>query len=240
MAIETKLKTKDNIEIAINHYQNGFDSVLIFMPGWFMTKDSDCFLEMCKIFSQSTDIIGMDFRGHGKSGGFYSFTTWELLDVRAVVNYARKQYSKIHLIGFSLGASLAILFGSKSSSIDKIIAVSPACDFSKIENHFWKKEAWLPTLQKAELKRWLSIRPSVNIQRKIKPIDVVSKIKCPTLFIAGENDPTVYPWHTEKLFEKATCKKKYELFKDCNHAEDLFLTEKDKFIETCTSWLFEE
>ena len=240
MLIETKLKTKDNVEIAINHYQNGFDRVLIFMPGWFMTKDSACFLEMCNIFGEETDVIGMDFRGHGKSGGFYSFTTWEMLDIRAVVNYARKQYSQIYLMGFSLGASLAILYGSKSSSIDKIVAVSPACDFDKIENHFWKKEAWIPTLKKAEMKRWLSIRPSARILRKIKPIDVIEKVKCPTLFIAGENDPTVYPWHTERLFEKAVCRKKYELFKDCNHAEDLFLAEKDKFVEVCGSWLFGE
>ena len=141
-------------------------------------------------------------------------------------------------MGFSLGASLALIYGSKSKFVDKIIAVSPACDFDKIENHFWKKEAWLPTLQKAEIKRWLSIRPSAIIRRKIKPIDVVGKIKCPTLFVAGENDPTVYPWHTERLFEKAVCPKKYLLFKNCNHAEDLFIDEKDKFVEVCGSWLF--
>lgn len=238
MLIKTKLRTLDNVEISVNHYINGFDRVLIFMPGWFMTKDSRCFSEMCETFGLGADIIGLDFRGHGESGGFYSFTTWELLDVRAAVNFARKHYKKISLVGFSLGASLAILFGSKSTLIDKIIAVSPACDFNKIENYFWKKEAWLPTLQKAEIKRWLSVRPSAIIRRKIKPIDVVDKIKCPTLFIAGENDPTVYPWHTEKLFEKATCDKKYVLFKHCNHAEDLFLAEKEKFINLCGSWLF--
>lgn len=239
--MQTKiLKTLDKVDIAINHYDNGFDSVLIFMPGWFMTKDSGCFLEMCKNFGLKTDVIGMDFRGHGKSGGFYTFTSREILDVRAVVNYARKLYKKIYLIGFSLGASLAVLYGGKSKFADKIIAVSPACDFYKVENHFWKKEAWIPTFQKMELKRWTSIRPSVRILRKVKPIDVVHKIECPTLFIAGENDPTVYPWHTEKLFEKANCKKKYVLFEDCNHAEDLFLAEKEKFVQICNDWLFEE
>ena len=61
------------------------------MPGWFMTKDSESFLEMCKVFGTSTDVIGMDFRGHGKSSGFYTFTSRELLDVRAVVHYARNR-----------------------------------------------------------------------------------------------------------------------------------------------------
>lgn len=241
VSMKTKtLKTLDKVNIAINHYENGFDFVLIVMPGWFMTKDSESFLEMCKVFGASTDVIGMDFRGHGKSGGFYTFTSRELLDVRAVVHYARKFYKKIYLIGFSLGASLALLYGSMSKFVDKIVAVSPASDFDKIENHFWKKEAWIPTFRKMELKRWISIRPSIHIQRKIKPIMTVDKIKVPTLFVAGENDPTVFPWHTRRLYEKATCKKDFVLFEDCNHAEDLFLAEKEKFVKICGDWLFSD
>lgn len=234
------LKTFDNVEIEINCYENGFDSVLIFMPGWFMTKDSQCFLEKYKCFEKNTDVIGMDFRGHGKSGGLYTFTSKEIIDVRAVVNFAKEKYKKIYLIGFSLGASLAILYGSKTKNVDKIIAVSPASDFKKIENKFWKKEAWIPTLKKIELSRWFSIRASLKILRKIKPIDVISKITCPILFLAGENDPTVYSWHTKKLYEKAKCEKKYVLFEKCYHAEDLFLMDKEKFLNICKNWLFEE
>ncbi len=68
----------------------------------------------------------------------------------------------------------------------------------------------------------------------------VDKIKAPTLFVAGENDPTVYPWHTEKLYEKATCKKDFVLFEDCNHAVDLFLAEIENFVKICGDWLFSD
>ena len=53
---------------------------------------------------------------------------------------------------------------------------------------------------------------SVVPGKKVKPIDIVSRITAPTLFIAGENDPTVYPWHTKTLYDKATCKKGFKLF----------------------------
>ena len=40
---------------------------------------------------------------------------------------------------------------------------------------------------------------------KIKPINIVDKITVQSLFIAGEKDPTVHPWHTKELYNKAKC-----------------------------------
>ena len=56
--------------------------------------------------------------------------------------------------------------------------------------------------------------------------------------MAGEKDPTVCAWHTEALYNKAICPKKYELFEKCCHAEDLFLQNRERFIKTCIDWLF--
>ncbi len=235
---EIKLKTKDGIDIAVNHYNKDFDSVIILAPGWFMTKDSKSFLEMSKIFNNQSDILTMDFRGHGRSNGFYTFTSKEVEDISVVIEYAKQRYKKIYLMGFSLGAALVLIAGSKFDCIDKIIAVSAPTCFSKIENKVWKKEAWIPTLQKCELKRWVSIRPSLINREKINPIDIIEKVKCPTLFLAGEKDPTVCSWHTEALYNKAKCPKKYELFENCCHAEDLFLQARERFIKICLDWLF--
>ncbi len=142
------------------------------------------------------------------------------------------------MAGFSLGAALSLIAASKIDYIDKIVAVSAPSDFKTIENHFWKKEAWIPTFQKFEPKRWLSIRPGLVNLKKTKPLDIINKIKCPTLFLAGEKDPTVYYWHTKLLYDKAECEKKYVLFENCCHAEDLFRQNPDKFKELCIDWLF--
>lgn len=237
---EIKLKTNDGIKIAVNSYENNFENVVIIAPGWFMTKDSRFFKDMSDIFSKYTDVLTFDFRGHGKSSGFYTFTSKELNDITAVINYAKAKYKKIYLIGFSLGGSISLIAASNNNVIDKIIAVSAPSCFEKIENKIWKKEAWLLTIKKCELKRWLSVRPSLIIRKKTRPIDIIENIKCPTLFLAGEKDPTVCCWHAEALYNKAICKKKYELFKNCCHAEDLFIQAKEKFINVCINWLFSE
>lgn len=234
----SKLKTKDNIDIALNHYQNGHDKIVIVAPGWCMTKDSDAFCQISEMFAQSFDVISFDFRGHGKSGGMYTFTAKELMDMDCVVRFSRKNsYKKIYIAGFSLGAATALIYASKSRFIDKVIAVSAPTDFGKIENQMYKKEAWGETFKKFEITRFASIRPYPVPLNKVKPIDIVDKIKVPTLFIAGEKDPTVHPWHTKELFNKAVCRKEYKEYQKGCHAEDLFLHFKDDFSKLCLEWL---
>ena len=236
-----KLKTKDKVDIAVNHYENGYEEVVIVAPGWFMTKDSKAFKRISEMFASFYDVLTFDFRGHGKSGGFFTFTAKELMDMDTVVRYSRKmKYKKIYLAGFSLGAAVAIIYAAKSISVDKVIAVSAPVSFNKIENQMWKKEAWFETIfRKFEPGRFISIRPYPIPLKKIKPIDIIKKIKVPTLFVAGEKDPTVHSWHTEKLYETATCPKKYKLFENGCHAEDLFLHFEDEFSKLCLDWLKE-
>lgn len=233
---ELFLKTEDNIKIALNHIETNHESVIILVHGWFMTKDSKSFMDLAKDLSKDFDVISFDCRGHGKSSGFYTFTTKEPYDLKAVVDYAKTNYKKIYLMGFSLGGTLVLIHGAKYKDVDKIITVSAPSDFDRIENHMWKKEAWLPTIKKCELKRWFSIRPSIIIRKKIKPIDIIKDVEAPTLFIAGEKDPTVYPWHTKLLYDEATCEKSFKLY-NSTHAEDLYIDNPKDFIETCTNWL---
>ena len=83
----------------------------------------------------------------------------------------------------------------------------------------------------------MTVRPSPIMLKKISPIDVVKKIQVPTLFIAGELDPTVHAWHTKMLYKKASCEKKFELFSKGFHAEDLFIYERERFLNLCNNWL---
>ena len=221
-----KLETKDNIKIEINYFKGGFDSVIVIAPGWCMTKDSKAFFEMEKEFSKEFDIISLDFRGHGRSKGFYTFGAKEEKDLDAVFDFIKnKNYKNVYLMGFSLGGMVSILYAAKNK-IDKLVVISAPCDFNKIENKMYKKEAWLETFKKFELKRFLSIRPSIIPHKKEKPIDYIDKINIPVLFITGKKDPTVYFWHTEELYKKAKCKKELFIYEKRIHAEDLFLYDK--------------
>jgi len=235
---EFTLKTPDNINIKINRYDNNNEEVVIICPGWFMTKESKSIKNLAKALFSSVDVITMDFRGHGRSSGVYTFTAKEEIELDIVVEFAKNTYKKVSLMGFSLGGALVLLHGAKDFDINKIIAISAPTDFYKIENHMYSPHAWIPTLfQKFEPGRWFSIRPGNPFLPKNKPIDIIKEVKAPTLFLAGENDPTVFPWHTELLYNEAVCEKSYKLFKKANHAEDLFNDYSEEFINICIQWL---
>jgi pimeloyl-ACP methyl ester carboxylesterase len=241
MAKKIFLTTDDEVKIAVKHYQRGKSEVLIIAPGWFMTKDTRSFSAMAKEFANQFDVLAMDFRGHGKSGGFYTFTAKESADLKAVVDFAKQKYEKVYLMGFSLGGALVLIHGASEKNVDKIIAVSAPHSFDKIENQMWRPEAWYMTIfKKMDLRQWATIRPGPITSEKIRPIDIVDEIEVPTLFIAGEKDPTVHAWHTRALFNKAVCKKRFEVFEKCFHAEDLFLQDRERFLRVCNNWLKQE
>ena len=231
------VKTKDKVKIAANYNKKGHKKVLIIAPGWCMTKDSKAFRQIARAFSSSYDTICLDFRGHGASGGFYTFSAKEEKDIEAVVDFAKKKnYDEICLMGFSLGAAASSIYASKYK-VDKLVLVSAPYDFDKIENQMYKKEAWLETFRKFELIRFLTIRPSLFIHKKTKPADIIDKITCPTFFIAGKKDPTVHLWHTKELYNAAKCKKALKIYENGINAEDLYLHHKKDFITSCLKWL---
>lgn len=231
------LITSDDVKIAYNHIKTGHKEVVIIAHGWFMSKDSKAFLKMCEDFSEKYDVICFDFRGHCKSSGFYTFGAKETSDLSAVVKYAKEQYEKIYLIGFSLGSLISINYCAKNKDIDKLIVVSSPVLFEKIENNVFSPNAFVPTLKKFEFKRWFSIRFKSPFLKKPKPIKLVRKISIPIFFIAGENDPIIKSWHNKKLFSVAKSPKKEMVIKNGKHAEDLYLECKDIFMSACLNWL---
>lgn len=233
---ELYLITKDKIKIAVNHYKRGGNQVLIIAPGWTMSKESIFIKEIASLFAESFDVISFDFRGHGKSSGIYTFTSKEVEDLDTVVNYAKKNYQNTYLLGFSLGGAISILHSAKENSVDTLITVSAPHSFKRIKNYMWIKDFLQNPFKKYEKKICITLRPSPIIGQKIRPIDVVDKICIPSLFIVGDSDTIILPNDTKSLFEKAICQKRFELFENCNHGEDLIYQDKEKLINICIDW----
>ncbi len=231
------VKTQDNIMIAYNQAISNHESVLIIAHGWFMSKDSKAFVELAKDFESHFDIITFDFRGHCKSNGLYSFGHNETKDLAAIVNYAKETYKSIYLIGFSLGSLISIDYCAHNNDIKKLILVSAPTDFRKIENNVFSPNAFIPTLKKFEFKRWTSIQFTHPFKTKPIPKQEISKISIPTLFIGGEIDPIIRIWHNHELFNLANKPKKEIIVKGGKHAEDIYLENKEFFINACIDWL---
>lgn len=233
------LPTSDGKRIAFRHYSRGHSKVIIIAHGFFNNKDTFLFKGVAEAINKHYDVITFDFRGHGKSNGLFSWTTYEPLDLRAVIAYAKeKNYFKIGILGFSLGASVALIEASCNPDIDSLIVVSAPSDFWKINYHFWEYDMLEDLkLNMGKKGRGKGIRPGNPFMRKIRPFDIVDKISPkPVLFIHGEKDWLIKSNHSKNLFEKAKDPKALEIIKGGGHAERIFDVFPRQFEDVCIDW----
>ncbi|MCC6758500.1 MAG: alpha/beta fold hydrolase [Candidatus Omnitrophica bacterium] len=234
-------KTQDGQKISFDHYQNGHEKVVIIAHGFFNSKDALLLKELGHELSNEYDVIIMDFRGHGKSGGLFHWTSKEYLDLEAVLEYAKKSYAKAGVIGFSLGAATSLITASRGDLIASLIAVSAPTEFVKIEYRFWELSFENDIVYSlfSEGKIGKGVRPGPFWQKKHKPLDLVEKIICPVLFIHGEADWLIKPWHSKELYKKAASKKKLALIKNGPHAEYLIRKNKTETVGLIKYWFKE-
>jgi pimeloyl-ACP methyl ester carboxylesterase len=228
--------TEDGKRIAFCHFKGGFSSVIIIAHGFYNNKDTVLFRGIADAFSKEYDVITFDFRGHGKSSHVFTWTAHEQKDLRAVVAYAKENsYVKIGVIGFSLGAAIALIEASSHQNIDSVIAVSAPAGLESINYHFWERDMWDDLLLNFGAKgRGKGIRPGSPSLQKIRPIEIVDKISpTPILFLHGEKDWLVKPSHSQRLFDRAKDPKALEIIKDGGHAERIFDVFPSKFMKIC-------
>jgi len=236
------LNTEDGETISYKHYAADHKVVVIIAPGFFNNKDTLTFTQLADELAAEFDVISFDFTGHGKSSGRFHWTANEAPDLRAVIKYAKEYgYQKIGVLGFSMGAAVAIIERSQNESIDSIIAVSTPSNMRKIDYHFWEPKAWRNLWMNLGPKgRGKGVRPGNPFRKKIPPIKVVHKVSpTPILFIHGKRDWLIDADHSRDLYEAALEPKKFYLFPKAGHAEKIYDQEPQLFIEICTEWFHE-
>ncbi|MCR4337776.1 MAG: alpha/beta hydrolase [Candidatus Omnitrophica bacterium] len=235
------LETSDGQAIHVDHYQNDHSYAVIIAHGFFNSKDAVLLKELGRSLEDRYDIFIIDFRGHGESGGLYYWTSKESLDLQAVVDYAKKHYQKVGVIGFSLGAATSIITASKGKGIDTVIAVSPPTEFEKIEYRFWELDVENDIFYNLTGggRAGKGVRPGPFWLKKDKPIQWIGQIKCPILYIHGDADWLIKPWHSEALYQKTPTQKRLAIIKQGPHAEYLIRKNKEETIRLIRDWLEE-
>lgn len=127
--------TTDHVTISFDRFGNGrHETVVLICPGFFQSKETTTFRRLTQSLAEGRDVLAMDFRGHGRSEGFYTFSAQEGKDLEAVLHWARERYTRIGIIGFSLGGAIAInTLSSHPEQIMSLIVVSAPAVFEEIE-----------------------------------------------------------------------------------------------------------
>ncbi len=230
--------TTDNVRIACDLYQRqpGQETVLIICPGFFKSKETPTFQRMARALAVDRDVLCMDFRGHGRSGGLYTFSAREGADLEVVLAWARERYARIGILGFSLGGAIAInTLSSHRERVCSMMTVGAPCDFKDIEFKWWTPEAIRTGLQGLEC--GAGCRPGSIFLKKERPLDHIAALHpLPICFVHGDRDATVGVQHSRRLYAAACQPKRLEIIHGGGHAEALFRDDPQGFIRLVNSW----
>jgi pimeloyl-ACP methyl ester carboxylesterase len=187
-----KIRTSDDIELKGWFIPSNIktDKAIILLHGW--AADKGDIFSFTNFLSQRYNLLYIDFRAMGESGGRFSSGGYtEIRDLKAAIDFLKKRGYKVGVYGYSMGSFVALLYLFESNDISFAIADSPydsiygvLSNFFKIYGIFSKPIIWLMNFEyRIVYGKYLS---ELSIQKNIE------KIRVPVLFICGTKDEICY------------------------------------------------
>lgn len=197
-------------------------------------------LELARdLVARGHSVFLFDLRGRGESAGHRgSAGNQELRDVLGAIDCVRTRglpAERIALLGFSLGAGLALYAARREPSIGAII-----CDscFKDLLDDYRAMRLW-----GVPLPRWL-LAPLVGMAGRLlydsdpgamRPITIVHRLRPPLMLVHGEADDVVAPNDSLALHERAP-RSILWLVPGARHVES-YLTTRQEYVDRLASFL---
>jgi uncharacterized protein len=166
-------------------------------------------------------VLLVDFQAHGESPGTaITFGHLESRDAAAAVEYLRRRVAdaRVGAIGVSMGAAAALL-ADPPLAIDALVveAVYPSLEQAVSDRLAMRLGSWASILTPAFT---LQVWPRMGVPHtELRPIDHVSRLRMPKLFIAGTADGHTTIAESEAIYEAAAEPKQMWSIADAGHVD---------------------
>ena len=149
------------------------------------------------IHSCGWNILAIDLRAHGESGGVHSTAGfWERHDVNQVLNQFRagrpRQTHTLAIFGVSLGAAVALAATVERDPCDiaGVILESPFGDYRRAITAHGRMRGLPQGIIRDAAVRLAEMISGADF-RAVRPEDLVKQVKCPVMLIQAGDDPFI-------------------------------------------------
>ena len=190
------------------------------------------------LWRKEANVLLFDHRGRGSSeGNLMSLGHFETLDALAAADYVLSRSPEVPLgiIGYSMGASVAVMAASRDDRVGAVVADSPFASEQALVRSLLRQQIGSLCGPVGALTEWLlPYDPG-----EVEPLREVAKIAPrATLFVHGLLDETCDPKDSVKLYEAAGVPKELWLLEEAGHC-DAYFSDREAYCERVGSF-FEE
>jgi alpha-beta hydrolase superfamily lysophospholipase len=190
------------------------------------------------LWRRGANVLLFDHRGRGSSEGeLMSLDYFETLDALAAVGYAlsRAPGAPLGLIGYSMGAAVALMAAARDERVGAVVADSPFASERGLDRSLLRKQLGPVHLPITALTECLLPYDLGEVE----PLREVATIAPrASLFVHGLLDKTCDPKDSLRLYEAAREPKKLWLLEGASHC-DAYFADREAYCEKVDSF-FEE
>ncbi|WP_111833179.1 alpha/beta hydrolase [Actinomadura madurae] len=219
------LYTADGVRIDAGHIRGDGNVCFVLAHGFTCSWRQPALRRIAGALNRHGGVIGLDFRGHGRSGGRSTVGDREVLDVDAAVAAARRRgYERVVLTGFSMGGAIVVRHAALHGGVDAVVSVSaPARWYYRgtvpMRRVHWVIERRVGRMA-VRLARGTRIAPNGWDPVPEAPHEVVGRIApVPLLVVHGDADPFFPLEHGRQLFGAAADPRELWIEPAFGHAE---------------------
>lgn len=213
--------------------------LILLVPGFAQHKGTGTMRFIAGLLSPCADVLVLDLRGTGSSDGLYTFGAREYLDVQAALGWAQSSYHDLSVLGFSLGAYIALrasvegplrptrtLLVSLPERFETVISSGGVVSF--LRRGMWQQNSDpLAVKEDADtLFRW-----GAPFMPKPLATALAGRATVPLHFLSGGLDLLVYPSQSLAAYQASPAPATWTLWPTGRHAEHMALKHPEAFVE---------
>lgn len=213
----------------------GASRTIVTLTGYFGTR-SDTIGIGSALWRRGANVLLFDYRGRGTSDPHIStLGYYETLDALAAVDYAARRAPDVPLgvVGYSMGASVAILAAARDTRIAAVVADSPFASQRRVLRRHFLRRTWLPTVPFFPL----VLRFLPYDVGEVEPIREIGTITPrAVLLIHGTADTVTDPRDSDTLYGRAGRPRELWLLPGVAHCGAYF-ADRDAYVERVQGFL---
>ena len=193
------------------------------------------------LWRAGNSVLMFDFRGNGDSGdGPQSLAHYEKQDLVAAVEMVRSRRpdASVAVVGFSMGAAVAMLTAADDPQIEALVLDSPFAQMHDVVTAAARRLRLPPFPLVPLIDRHTRLRYGYRFH-DVRPIDVADQLAPrPVLFLHGGADRTIPPAQSLQLHERVGASSRRIVFPDADHCGGYF-QDRQAYIDLVAGFLEE-